>query len=439
MSEMAQTRNVDIGHMIDENPLTSLQLRVMILCGIIITLDGYDIQSLALTVPTLMGEWSLQRGDFVWAVTASLFGYGFGAAFIAGLGDRYGRRPILIVAAILMGVGSIGTGYVHDMTQLIVWRFLTGVGFGTSVPNCTAITSEYVPAARRALLLTLMYAGVAFGALVAGLVAPSIVKAYGWRAIFFIGGVLPLAAAALLYAGLPESVRFLVAKRPGDPRLAKILAQLAPGVDAGSVRDARAGTERQSITSLLTPLYRPRTILLWTIFAFNLFALYYLISWLPALLKGAGWTVSDSQRGGVLLQAGGIVTGMIVAWCIDKRLTVPAMVTAYLATALSFGLFIVLPSTGAAWWLLLFVIGAGTSGTQFALNALAAEFYPTAIRSTGVGWAVGVGRIGAILGPLSGGIPALAHLSTANTLGLLIVPVVLCAAGTMILPRIWRG
>jgi MFS family permease len=99
----------------------------------------------------------------------------------------------------------------------------------------------------------------------------------------------------------------------------------------------------------------------------------------------------------------------------------------------------VLPSTGASWWLLLFVIGAGTSGTQFALNALAAEFYPTAIRSTGVGWAVGVGRIGAILGPLSGGIPALAHLSTANTLGLLIVPVVLCAAGTMILPRIWRG
>jgi AAHS family 4-hydroxybenzoate transporter-like MFS transporter len=411
----------------------------MILCGIMITLDGYDIQTLALTVPTLMGEWSLPRSEFTFALTASLVGYGFGAAFIAGLGDRFGRRPILIAAALLMGVGSIGTGYADNLGQLIAWRFLTGVGFGTSVPNCTAITSEYVPAARRALLLTLMYAGVALGALIAGLIAHSIIAAYGWRAIFFIGGALPLAAAVLLYVGLPESIRFLVAKRPGSPSLKKILAKLAPGADPLSVRDAHAGTERQSIASLLAPLYRPRTILLWIIFAFNLFALYYLISWLPALLKGAGWSMGDSQRGGVLLQAGGIVTGLILAWCIDKRWTVPAMVTAYVATAVSFGLFIVLPSTGAAWWLLLFVIGAGTSGTQFALNALAAEFYPTAIRSTGVGWAVGVGRIGAILGPLSGGIPVLAHLSTANTLGLLIVPVLLCAACTTLLPRVWRG
>ena len=439
MSDVASQQGIDIGKVIDTRPLSGLQIRVLVLCGLIIMLDGYDIQTLALTVPTLMGEWSLPRPEFTFALTASLFGYGVGAAFVAGLGDRVGRRPILIIAALVMGIGSLGTGYVNNLNELMIWRFLTGIGFGTSVPNCTAITSEYVPAARRALLLTLMYAGVAFGALVAGLVAPSIVRAYGWRTIFFIGGVLPLAFAAVLYAGLPESARFLASKRPGDPRLAKIVAKLAPHADPRLVRDERAGTERQSIASLLTAVYRSRTVLLWIVFALNLFALYYLISWLPALLKGAGWSVSDSQRGGVLLQAGGICSGVIIAMCIDRRWTVPSMVTAYLATAASFGLFIILPSTGSSWWLLLFVIGAGTSGTQFALNALAAEFYPPAIRATGVGWAVGIGRVGAIVGPLSGGLPALAHMSTANTLGLLVVPIVLCAACTMILPRVWRG
>jgi AAHS family 4-hydroxybenzoate transporter-like MFS transporter len=439
MTDTRAPSGTDIGLIIDSQPLTGLQVRVLLLCALIVMLDGYDIQTLALTVPTLMKEWSVPRAEFTWALTASLLGYGFGAAFIAGLGDRYGRRPVLIVATILMGIGSIGTAYASDVTGLIVWRFITGAGFGSSIPNCTSLTSEYMPAARRAVLITLMYVGVALGALIAGLVAPSIVTHLGWRAIFIIGGALPLALAVLLFAGLPESVRFLVAKRPGDPQLGRILARIAPGVDPSMARDEHAGTERRSIASLLTPMYRPRTLLLWTVFALNLFALYFLISWLPALLTGAGWPVSDAQRGGVLIQAGGIVTGLIMAWCVDKGRTVSAMVTAYVATAVSLGLFLVLPSTGGSWWFLLFAIGAGTSGTQFALNALAAAFYPPVIRSTGIGWAVGVGRIGAIIGPLTGGIPALAHLPTAQMLGLLMIPVLACAACTMLLPRVWRG
>jgi len=439
MTDTTAQPGTDIGRIIDTRPLTGLQIRVLLLCALIVLLDGYDIQTLALTVPTLMKEWSLAKAEFTWALTASLLGYGAGAAFIAGLGDRYGRRPVLILATVLMGIGSIGTAYASDMTGLVIWRFITGAGFGTSIPNCTSLTSEYMPAARRALLITLMYVGVALGALIAGLVAPSIVAAYGWRAIFVIGGALPLALAVLLFTGLPESARFLVAKRPGDPRLARILARIAPGVDPATARDEHAGSERQSIASLLTPVYKPRTLLLWAVFALNLFALYFLISWLPALLTGAGWSIRDAQRGGVLIQAGGIVTGLIMAWYVDKGHTVGAMVTAYLATAVSFGLFLVLPSSGNSWWFLLFAIGAGTSGTQFALNALAAAFYPPVIRSTGIGWAVGIGRVGAILGPLTGGIPLLAHLPTAHMLGLLVVPVIACAACTMLLPRVWRG
>jgi AAHS family 4-hydroxybenzoate transporter-like MFS transporter len=178
--------------------------------------------------------------------------------------------------------------------------------------------------------------------------------------------------------------------------------------------------------------------LLWLGVALNLFSLYFLISWLPALLNSAGWSPADASRGGVMLQIGGIISGLIMAWYVDRKRTVPAMVTAYLVTAASFGLFLVLPSDSGAWWLLLLTIGAGTSGTQFAFNALSAAFYPSLIRSTGVGWAVGAGRVGAILGPSFGGFIVSAKLPTSQVLGLLIIPVLLCAVSVMFLPRVWR-
>src|SRR5262249_31381500 len=151
--------------------------------------------------------------------------------------------------------------------------------------------------------------------------------------------------------------------------------------------------------ALLAPDYRARTLLLWLGVALNLFSLFFLISWLPTLLRSAGWSPGDASRGGVMLQIGGIISGLIMARVLYRGRTVPAMVPAYCASAASLGLFMLLPSDSGAWWLLLLTIGAGTSGTQFAFNALSAAFYPSLIRSTGVGWAVGVGRVGAILGP----------------------------------------
>ena len=178
--------------------------------------------------------------------------------------------------------------------------------------------------------------------------------------------------------------------------------------------------------------------MLWVGVSLNMFSLFFLISWLPSLLNTAGWSQADASRGGVMLQFGGIISGLILARYVDRGRTVPAMVTAYLVTAASFGLFLILPADSGFWWLLLLAIGAGTSGTQFAFNALSAAFYPPLIRSTGVGWAVGVGRIGAILGPAFGGFILSAKLATPYVLGLLIIPVLLCAFCVMFLPRVWR-
>jgi MFS transporter, AAHS family, 4-hydroxybenzoate transporter len=440
MSDTASQQGVDIGKIIDARSLSGLQIRVIVLCALVVLLDGYDIQTLGLTVKSIMEEWSLPRESFKWAQSASLFGYGVGAALVAGLGDRWGRRPVLIAATAVMGLASIGTTFSTDTFQLEIWRFLTGLGFGSSIPNATALTSEYVPAARRAWLISLMYANVALGALIAGFTAPAILAGHTWHTIFIVGGVGPLILSLLLLVGAPESVRFLLEKRPGDSRIAAIVRRLAPGVDARTVRLAEhAQIQSQSVMALIAPAYRPRTTLLWTVFALNLFALYFLISWLTPMLSSAGWAASSAQRGGVMIQAGGIVFGLLLAWGVDRGRTVPGMVTAYLITAIGLGLFLVVPSTSNAWWVMLFVIGAGTSGTQLTLNALAAAFYPPAIRATGVGWAVAIGRFGAYAGPFVGGLPVIAHLPTAQTLGLLVVPVLMCAASTLLLPRVWRG
>ena len=165
---ITQSQKIEIDKLIDERPISSLQILVILLCAFIIFLDGYDIQTLGATLNWLAKEWQLTRADFTLAQTAALIGYAISAALVAGLGDRWGRRPVLIFAAALMGIGSVGTAFSANVDQLAFWRLLTGMGFGASVPNATAITSEFVPLRRRAALITVMYANIALGAVVAG-------------------------------------------------------------------------------------------------------------------------------------------------------------------------------------------------------------------------------------------------------------------------------
>src|SRR5687768_8184466 len=184
--------------------MSALQVRVIVLCASVIFFAGYDIQTLAVSLNWLASEWQLTRADFTLAQTFAVVGYASSAALVAGLGDRWGRRPILILATFLMGTASLFTAQSENVAQLTFWRFLTGAGFGASIPNATAITSEFVPARRRAALITLMYANIALGAVAAGFAAPPVSAAFGWPAVFILGGVGPLIVGPLLWLGLPE-------------------------------------------------------------------------------------------------------------------------------------------------------------------------------------------------------------------------------------------
>ncbi len=428
-----------IGRLIDERPVSRLQWRVFLLCALVMLLDGYDLQAMPLAVPSLVADWALPRERFGYALSAALVGVGLGAAFLAPLGDRHGRRPVLILAMLEVGIASLATAHAGSLESLIAWRFITGLGMGACIPNATALTSEYAPASRRAKLLTLANCNLAVGAFIAGFLAPPLIAQWGWHGIFHVGGVAPIVLAGALWLWLPESVRFLHARRPQDPAIAAITRRLAPDVAPASVvPDPQPAADRQPFAALFTPDRRLGTALLWTVFALNLGCLYMLMSWLPTLLADAGWPPASALRGGVTIQAGGILGGLALSWYVDRGRTVAAMSGVYAIAVASLALFVAIPAESPVWWLLLVCLGAGTSGAQFALYALAAQFYPPGIRATGVGWATGVGRVGAVLSPLAGGWILAQGVGTVGILGLLIAPLGLCFACILLLPRVWR-
>ncbi|MCP5144669.1 MAG: MFS transporter [Gammaproteobacteria bacterium] len=432
-------QSIDIGTLIDSRPLSGLQIRTIVLCALVVMLDGFDIQTMALAVPSLTAEWNMPREQFGLALSASLIGLGCGSAFIAPLGDRVGRRPMVLVLLSLVGLASIATGFSSSPTHFVFWRLITGLGLGASITNAIALTSEYMPAARQSFLTTLMFSNIAVGALVAGFIAPELIAWGGWQAVFWAGGALPLILVVMLFFGLQESVRFLLEQRPQDARIRTIVRALAADSSGVSViADPATRTRRQSIRELLTPEFRLRSLVLWTIFALNMFVMYSLISWLPALLRDEGWTTAQALRGGVLTQLGSVVGGLAMTFLVDRGLAARTLLVSYSLAAMALVGFMVFDSTLLAWCTLIVLVGIGINGSQLVLFAFAAAFYPPAIKATGVGWAIAISRIGAVGGPIVLTSVIAMGLGTASVLGTLIIPTLLCVACVFALPRVLR-
>ncbi|HTX24527.1 MAG TPA: MFS transporter [Steroidobacteraceae bacterium] len=431
-------RTIDLSELLDERAISSLQALVAILSALIMFVDGYDVTVMALAVPVIAREWSITAPQFSYALSAVLLGLSVGAAFFAPIGDRAGRRTLLVIALTLIGVATMATATAASPVQFVLWRLLTGIGMGVSIPNCNAWTAEYVPTRSRATILVIMNAAIGAGSFCAGFIAPVIFAHWGWRGAFLIGGAAPLVIGFLILAWAPESLKFLAVRRPDDPRIPAIVQRIAPELRATSIRRpaAAAPSPRWSLGELLGAVYRRRTLVLWGLVVANLFTLYVLISWLPTLLHADGWSLDDALRGAVLIQAGGIVGGILLSLFLRRGQTLPALFTAYLMTAVCLVLF------GAAGfrlsWVILALIGAGTSGCQLALNALSTAYYPPAIKATGMGWAGVLGNIGAFLAPIAGGWAIDRGISAGGILATLAVMPVLCAVGVLLMRREWQ-
>jgi AAHS family 4-hydroxybenzoate transporter-like MFS transporter len=434
-------REIDIGLLFDADGMSWLQRKVLALCCMATFLDGYDIQALGVAVPRMSEAWGLPPSAFAAAISGSLIGLALGAVGLAPLADRFGRRPTLIAMMIVVGLTTLGVALATNPTVLTICRVMTGLGLGGSVPIATALTSEYAPTRRRAALVALMITCMALGSFAAGIVAPLLSNQWGWRGIFAAGAALPLAMAVLLGVALPESLRFLVARGGHAKQIASQVERIAPQwADRSLVIAAPTHPIRASVTALFDPVYRMRTILVWVIFWFNLFVIYSLISWVPSLLHSAGWPHDTAQRASGLVALGGIAGGLFVAWIADRGYAVAALFAAYAGTAVFLVLFIVGPGSVAAWIVLLLLVGAGAVGGQMAAGSIAAAYYyPSEMRSTAVGWFNGVGRIGAIAGPLVLADLMQAGWASSHILGFLALPMLICAGGVLFLPRALRA
>jgi AAHS family 4-hydroxybenzoate transporter-like MFS transporter len=394
---------VDIAGLINTHPLSSFQKGIMVLIGGVIVMDGFDVQAIGFVAPALTQDWHIDPTALGPIFGAGLLGMLFGSMLLSILADRVGRRPVLVGSTTFFSLCMLGTAAAESVQQLVFLRFLTGVGIGGVLGNAVALVSEYSPQRQRASLLMWISCGFTGGAIAGGLISTALIPWGGWRSVFLVGGVLPLGIAAVMYWRLPESLLFLSLQKGARDELGQLLRRIAPGVDPG--RDLHLATPEQvhgrgSLTKLFRDGRALMTLLLWLVNFANLLNLFFLANWLPLLSTRMGFSSSTAVLMGTTLQLGGLIGAVFMGPLIDRlgyyRVLVPAFLIAGLAVAaigepgLSLSLL----------YLVIFTAGICIVGAQPALNALASTLYPTEIRATGVGWSLGIGRVGAIVGPV---------------------------------------
>ncbi len=391
--------------LIDGAPLGGFQIRIIALCFAIVAIDGFDTAAAAFIAPAIRAEWALTPAALAPMFGAGLFGLMVGALAIGPFADRLGRRPLLIFSVLFFGLASLGAAWSPTPGALTFWRFVTGLGLGAAMPSAITLTAEYCPDRRRSFLVTLMFCGFTLGSALGGLLAAELIADHGWRSVLVVGGVAPLGLAVLLVLLLPESARFLVMRDPASPKAARLLARIAPGRVPGGARFAGPQKPRGlPVTQLFAPGLLGGTLLLWLGFFMSLLVYYLLTNWLPTFINAGGATIRQAALTTMLLQIGGTLGGIALGFVMDRTSPHLTLAAAYVAGGLCVAL--IGNSAGIPGLLPVAVFGAGfcIAGSQIGINALAAQFYPTASRATGVSWANGIGRSGSVVGSMVGGL-----------------------------------
>ncbi len=397
---------IDVAEFIDQQPVGGFQLKLLLTCAAVLFLDGFDTQAIGYVAPALAKEWGLTKGALGPVFSAGLFGLMIGALVFGPLADRIGRKNIIIFSTLAFGIGALVTAFVQDVNALLAIRFLTGLGLGGAMPNAIAITSEFNPRRRRATMVMIMFCGFSVGAALGGLLAAALIPHFGWRSVFIIGGIAPLLLAPILALRLPESVRFLALTGHANQRVAELLSLINPkAVFAPATQFVVHEPHLPGIPVL--HLFREGrtlvTLLLWVVFFMSLLDIYFLANWLPTVLNDLGASVSEAAAIGSMLQVGGVVGTFALGSIID-RFSFRALALVYFIAVFAVGAIGELGHNAFLIWVAVFASGFCVVGGQIAANALAAAFYPTSVRATGVGWALGIGRVGSIVGPLVGGV-----------------------------------
>ncbi len=396
-------KTIDVNAVVDNARFTRFHWTVMCLCALLLVFDGYDLFIFGVVLPALMKEWQLSPVQAGALGSYALFGMMFGAFVFGPLADRIGRKKGIAISFALFSIATFLSGFSKSPTEFGIYRFIAGLGCGGLMPNAVALMSEYAPKRAKSTLVAIMFSGYSLGGVLCAGLGIYMLPRFGWQSMFFAAAA-PLVMLPVILRKLPESVGFML--RNGQfAKAREVLGTMAPELqiraDTQLVQSLAKG-EGAPMLDLFRGGRALGTFMIWLSFFCCLLMVYALGSWLPKLMASAGYSLGSSLSFLLMLNFGGVVGAIAGGWLGD-RFSLPKVVVAYFAFGtVSIGL-LGFNSPMPVLYLLIAIAGATTIGTQILLYANTAQFYPMVIRSTGIGWASGVGRIGAIVGPLLGG------------------------------------
>jgi MFS transporter, AAHS family, 4-hydroxybenzoate transporter len=401
-----------VATLIDDQPLSGYQVLIIGICGLIAMLDGFDTQAIGFVAPAIAASLKMHIESFGPVFASGLFGGLLGALLFGRVADRFGRKPTILTTLGVIACGTLLTVESQSAIQLLAVRFLTGLGLGGALPSIIAICAEYAPHRLRSTLVTAMFCGFPLGAVVGGAAAARLLLSHDWHVLFIVGGAAPVLLFPVVWLALPESIRWL-AVHHRNAAIGRVLARMhrrehwdgrtGVGSDSALVSAAAGGDGRSGTVARLFESGRHAgTLLLWLTFFLSLLLVYLLVSWIPTLAQQGGRGAGSGAFAAAVLNLGGIA-GSAGAARLSDRFGPYTVVSAsyFTGAALVLAIGLGTPFAAGIYW---FAATAGLFciGAQLCVVALASEFYPVELRATGVGWAVGVGRIGAITGPLVG-------------------------------------
>lgn len=433
---MSRPQQVNVQSFLNEHPFSGFQWLTFVLCALIVLLDGFDTAAIGFVAPSLVKEWGISRPALAPVLSAALLGLAAGAFAAGPMADRFGRKRILVLAVAIFGLASGASGFASGLSELTVLRFITGIGLGAAMPNAVTLMSEYCPDQRRATLTNTMFCGFPLGAALGGFLAAWMIPQFGWRSVFLLGAAAPLVLLVLMAVLLPESVRYLVAKAQPAERIRAILRRISLAADSATsfTMTETAATPvgaKGGVGVVLARSYIVGSAMLWLTYFMGLVIFYALINWMPILFKDAGLDARTATLISALFPLGG-VGAVAFGWLMDRFNPNKVIAVGFALTAV--GIYAIGQVGNAVVPLMVVVFASGTlmNMSQSSLPALAAAFYPTQGRATGVAWMMGIGRFGGIAGSFLVAELSSRHLGFSQIFAVMAVPGLIAAAALLV-------
>jgi AAHS family 4-hydroxybenzoate transporter-like MFS transporter len=397
---------LNVSRLIDESRLRPLQILVLVLCGLCMVMDGFDVQAMGYVAPALIKELNVAKPELGPVFGAGLLGIMLGSLGFSIVADRIGRRPVLMGAMVFLALSMFATAQATSLSALLVLRFICGLAMGAIIPNAMALAGEFSPLRMRVTLMMIVSCGFIIGGAMGGFVSAALIPAFGWQAVFYAGAVAPFLVAVVIALAMPESLQLQVLRGGNLDSVRAVLKRIVPEAAIGADTQFVTPEVRRDglpVANLFRDGLAAGTMLLWTVNFMNLLCAYFLANWLPVVMSSAGHSPSEAVLAGTMLWVGGIIGNLLLGWLVDRQGFGPVLSLTFVVAAIAIATIGQVAGSLSVVFIVIAVAGFCVLGAQSGLNALGPTYYPVAVRSTGTGWASGIGRFGSIFGPVIGG------------------------------------